>query len=183
VKSKFAGRSMDAQKINVAVLAPRQLQEKWPELIAAGIFGVLGVFVGIIFWEGWLGFRWFRAAARQVLEWGTATGCPIRFFKRGRPKILEAEARNPVDRTVIQRSSICRPTGIPAGSFLGTLWRDCPCISPLTTNQTRWRSGWSATAICSRAAMRARPFFYLILPLSNARANGVAVAAGESRLR
>jgi hypothetical protein len=48
-----------AHRMNVAVLAARLLQEKWPELIAGGIFGILGVIVGIIFWEGWHGMMWF----------------------------------------------------------------------------------------------------------------------------
>jgi hypothetical protein len=59
VKSTFAGRSMGPHRMNVAVLPGRQLYRKWPELIAGGIFGVLGVIVGIIFWEASLGFRWF----------------------------------------------------------------------------------------------------------------------------
>jgi hypothetical protein len=50
---------MDAHRMNAAVLAVRQLQEKWPELVAGGIFGILGIILGIIFWEGSLGFRWF----------------------------------------------------------------------------------------------------------------------------
>jgi hypothetical protein len=50
---------MDAHRMNVAVLAARQLAEKWPELIAGGVFGTLGIIVGIIFWDGSLGFRCF----------------------------------------------------------------------------------------------------------------------------
>jgi hypothetical protein len=47
---------MDAHRMNVAVLAVRQLQEKWPELIAGGIFGILGIIVGVIFWMDRSGF-------------------------------------------------------------------------------------------------------------------------------
>jgi hypothetical protein len=52
-------RAMDAHRMNVAVLAARQLRQKWPELIAGGIFGVLAVIVGIIFWVSWHGMMWF----------------------------------------------------------------------------------------------------------------------------
>jgi hypothetical protein len=50
---------MDAHRMNVAVFAARQLRQKWPELIAGGIFGVLAVIVGIIFWVSWHGMMWF----------------------------------------------------------------------------------------------------------------------------